>query len=103
MNQRLVGGGDLPTARRVVGQAVLLGVGFGVLGGVAAELGLPGLFRLLGLPEQEAEYAVRYLRPLAALLPSPGLLPPPPPATNMCAGTSGCWLLLKCSATRASA
>ena len=66
---RLVGGGDLPTARRAVGQAVLLGVGFGALGGVVAELGLPGLFRLLGLPETEAGYAVRYLRPLAALLP----------------------------------
>ena len=66
---RLVGGGDLPTARRAVGQAVLLGVAFGVVGGVAAELGLPGLFRLLRLPATEAEYAVRYLRPLAALLP----------------------------------
>ncbi len=66
---RLVGGGDLATARRAVGQAVLLGLAFGVVGGVAAELGLPGLFRLLQLPETEAGYAVRYLRPLAALLP----------------------------------
>jgi putative MATE family efflux protein len=66
---RLVGGGDLATARRAVGQAVLLGVGFGAAGGVAAELGLPGLFRLLGLPPEEAGFAVSYLRPLAGLLP----------------------------------
>ena len=66
---RLVGAGDLPTARRAVGQAVLLGLGFGVVGGVAAELGLPALFRLLGLPATESDFAVRYLRPLAALLP----------------------------------
>lgn len=66
---RLVGGGDMATARRSVGQAVLLGIGFGILGGVVAELGLPGLFRLLGLADAQATYAVRYLRPLAALLP----------------------------------
>ena len=66
---RLVGGGDLPTASRAVGQAILLAIAFGTAASVAGLLGLPLFVSTLGLSGFGATVAVDYLLPLAGLLP----------------------------------
>lgn len=66
---RFVGAGDLPLARRATGQAVVLAVGFGVVGSAAGLLGLPSLVAALQLSGESAGYCVAYLTPLALLLP----------------------------------
>ena len=65
---RFVGAGDLPLARHATGQAVLLAAVFGILGSVAALLGLPSLIETLQLKGDAAHYCVTFLTPLAALL-----------------------------------
>lgn len=66
---RFVGAGDLPLARRATAQCVLLAVGFGLVGTAAALLGLPALVAALQLSGDAADYCVRFLTPLALLLP----------------------------------
>ncbi|HUR53714.1 MAG TPA: MATE family efflux transporter [Gemmataceae bacterium] len=65
---RLVGAGDWAGARRATGQAVILAVGFGLLGTVAGLLGLPRLVAALNLTGDSAKFCVEFLTPLAILL-----------------------------------
>lgn len=65
---RFVGAGDLALARRATGQAVLLAVVFGILGTAAGLPALPALVSALQLTGDAADYCVRFLTPLAALL-----------------------------------
>ncbi len=65
---RLVGAGDWESAQRATAQAVLLAIGFGVLGSVAGLLGLPWLVAALQLTGDSAAFCIRYLTPLAILL-----------------------------------
>ncbi len=65
---RFVGGGNWLLAERATGQAVTLGVAFGLAGTAAALVGLPTLVAALRLDGPAAEYAVDFLTPLAALL-----------------------------------
>ncbi|MGL6095873.1 MAG: MATE family efflux transporter, partial [Fimbriiglobus sp.] len=66
---RLVGAGDLDTARRVTGQALGLSAAFGLVGAAAAFAFMADFVRILRLPEPAAGFAVEYLMPLAGLLP----------------------------------
>ena len=66
---RLVGGRDLPLARRAAGQALLLAAAFGLLGAAVGLTAMPTLMRVLNLKGEGAAYAVEYLTPLAGLLP----------------------------------
>jgi len=66
---RLIGGGDVATASRAVGQALLLAMLFGVAASTAGLFGLPAFISLLGLSGDGARVAVEYLLPLAGLLP----------------------------------
>lgn len=66
---RLVGGRDLPLARRAAGQAVLLAAAFGLLGTAIGLTAMPTLMRVVNLEGDGGRYAVEYLTPLAALLP----------------------------------
>ncbi|MBX9623944.1 MAG: MATE family efflux transporter [Gemmataceae bacterium] len=66
---RFVGAGDWALARRATAQSVLLAVAFGVIGTVAALLGLPALIAALRLSGDAADSCVRFLTPLAVLLP----------------------------------
>lgn len=66
---RFVGANNLDLARRATAQSVLLAVAFGLVGSVAALLGLPGLVALLQLSGDAADVCVRFLTPLAVLLP----------------------------------
>ncbi len=65
---RFVGAGDWAMANRATGQALLLAVGFGVVGAVAAVLGLPSLVDALQLKGDSARVCIEFLMPLAALL-----------------------------------
>ena len=65
---RFVGGGDWEGAKRATGQSVVLAVGFGLFGTVAAFLGLPSLVAALRLSGDAAALCVEYLTPLTALL-----------------------------------
>ena len=66
---RLVGAGDRATASRAAAQALALALGFGLLAFAASLVGLRQFVALLRLEGGGADYAVAYLRPLAALLP----------------------------------
>ena len=66
---RAIGARDLPLAWRVTAQAVFLAGFFGLLGTVAAGVGLPGLMHLLQLEGLTARFAIAFLTPLAWLLP----------------------------------
>jgi putative MATE family efflux protein len=66
---RLVGAGDLETARRVTGQALGLAAAFGLLGAAAGFAFMGDFVRILQLPDPAAGFAVEYLKPLAGLLP----------------------------------
>ena len=66
---RFVGAGDRVLARRATAQCLLLAVGFGLVGTAAALLGLPALVAALQLSGDAADYCVRFLTPLALLLP----------------------------------
>src|SRR3954463_14016397 len=57
---RFVGAGDFAMAKHATGQAVLLAVVFGVLGTVAAVLGLPGLIDALRLKGDAATVCVEF-------------------------------------------
>lgn len=65
---RLVGAGDWTSARRATGQAVLLGIGFGILGTISGVFGLRGLIGLIGPSGPAGEHCLAFLMPLAALL-----------------------------------
>ncbi|HSQ57142.1 MAG TPA: MATE family efflux transporter [Gemmata sp.] len=65
---RFVGARDLPLASHATGQAVFLGVAFGLLGSVGGLIGLPNLIALLQLTGDTARYCTQFLQPLAALL-----------------------------------
>jgi Na+-driven multidrug efflux pump len=65
---RLVGAGDWATARRATGQAVLLGLAFGLLGSLAGLLWLRPLITAIGPTGLAADHCVAFLTPLAALL-----------------------------------
>ena len=66
---RLVGGRDLPLARRAAGQAVLLAAAFGLFGTAVGLTAMPALMGAVNLGGNGGRYAVEYLTPLAALLP----------------------------------
>jgi len=68
MVARFVGGGDWPAARRATGQAVLLGVAFGILGTLAGVFGLRTLIGLIGPSGLAGEHCIAFLMPLAILL-----------------------------------
>src|SRR3954469_17092321 len=61
---RSVGGGNWATARHATGQAVLLAAVFGLLGTLAAFIGLPHLMVALDLHGDAPIIATQYLRPL---------------------------------------
>lgn len=65
---RFVGARDFPLAHRAVGQAVCLGIAFGLLASLAGVFGLPSLIAMLQLKGDAADYAVQFLMPLAVLL-----------------------------------
>jgi putative MATE family efflux protein len=65
---RLVGAGDWNLARRASGQAVLLGIAFGLIGTIAGIFGLQTLVGIIGPPGLAAEHCVTFLMPLAILL-----------------------------------
>lgn len=65
---RLVGAGDWATARRATGQAVLLGLVFGLIGSAAGLLWLRPLIAAVGPPGVAGDHCVAFLTPLAALL-----------------------------------
>jgi Na+-driven multidrug efflux pump len=65
---RFVGAGDRRGANHATGQSILLAVAFGLLGSLAALLGLPALIAALQLTGAAADYCVDFLTPLAALL-----------------------------------
>ena len=65
---RFVGGGDWPTARRATGQAVLLGIAFGLIGTLAGLFGLRSLIEAVGPPGLAGEHCIEFLTPLAILL-----------------------------------
>lgn len=65
---RLVGAGEWATARRATGQAVLLGLAFGLVGSIAGLLWLRPLIAAIGPSGSAADYSVAFLTPLAALL-----------------------------------
>ena len=65
---RFVGAADWGMANRATGQAILLAVFFGVVGAVAAVIGLPALIDALRLTGDAARVCVEFLLPLAALL-----------------------------------
>jgi putative MATE family efflux protein len=66
---RFVGAGDWRGACHAIGQSVLLALGFGLVGTVAALLGLPALVEALRLTGDTAALCVTFLTPLAILLP----------------------------------
>ncbi|MFO0821688.1 MAG: MATE family efflux transporter [Gemmataceae bacterium] len=65
---RFIGASEFPLAHRALGQAVFLGIVFGLLGTFVGVLGLSWLIALLQLQGDAATYAVQFLTPLAALL-----------------------------------
>jgi putative MATE family efflux protein len=65
---RFVGAGDWSLARRATGQSILLGIAFGLLGTIAALLGLPALIDALKLTGDSAHFCTEFLTPLAILL-----------------------------------
>lgn len=66
---RFIGGGDHGGADRAVGQSVFLGFVFGLAGSAAALIGLPSLIAALQLTGDAADFCLRFLTPLAILLP----------------------------------
>ena len=66
---RMIGANNPSEASRAAGQAILLALTFGLLGTLAAMVGLPTMVGWLGLEGDVAAFAVTYLRPLAGLLP----------------------------------
>jgi putative MATE family efflux protein len=65
---RCVGAGDWRTAVRATHQAIILAAAVGLAGSIFGLVALPQLVQLMGLAGDAAEYAVRYLRPMVALL-----------------------------------
>ncbi|WP_439624807.1 MATE family efflux transporter [Gemmata sp.] len=65
---RFVGARDFALAHRVTGQAIMLGAALGLVGTIAALLGLPHLVGALQLTGNAAAAAVEFLTPLAVLL-----------------------------------
>ncbi|AMV23898.1 Multidrug export protein MepA [Gemmata sp. SH-PL17] len=65
---RFVGAKDWALAQHATGQSVVLAVVFGLLGTVAALLGLPSLIEALKLTGDAAHLCVEFLTPLAVLL-----------------------------------
>lgn len=65
---RFVGARDFALARHATGQAVVLGIAFGLLGTAGGVLGLPWLISALQLEGESARYCTEFLTPLAAML-----------------------------------
>jgi len=65
---RFVGAGDTSLAHRATGQAILLGITFGLIGSLAGVFGLPSLIAALQLRGDAGVYAVQFLMPLAVML-----------------------------------
>jgi putative MATE family efflux protein len=65
---RFVGAGEWTDARKATGQAVLLGIAFGLIGTLAGVLGLRPLIDLVGPPAKAGEHCLTFLMPLAFLL-----------------------------------
>ena len=65
---RFVGAGDWATAQKATGQAVVLAIGFGLIGSLAGLLGLRSLIGLVGPSGLAAEHCVAFLTPLVVLL-----------------------------------
>lgn len=65
---RFVGAQDFALAKHATGQAVVLGIVFGLLGTVGGLLGLPWLVSALQLEGESARYCTEFLTPLAAML-----------------------------------
>ncbi|MDB5306117.1 MAG: mepA [Gemmataceae bacterium] len=65
---RFVGAGNRAGACHATGQAVLLGLLFGIGGSAAGLLWLPSLIAAVGPPGSAAGYCLTFLTPLAALL-----------------------------------
>jgi len=65
---RFVGAGDFSLAHRATGQAILLGITFGLIGSISGVLGLRSLVAALQLHGDAAEYAAQFLMPLAVML-----------------------------------
>ncbi|MBA4189339.1 MAG: MATE family efflux transporter [Planctomycetaceae bacterium] len=65
---RFVGAKDFSLAHRATGQAICLGIAFGLIGTVSGVLGLPYLVAALQLHGDAATYAIQFLMPLAAML-----------------------------------
>jgi putative MATE family efflux protein len=65
---RFVGAGDWSLANRATGQAILLALGFGLLGTAMGMVGLPTLMGWIGLQDRSSDIAVKYLYPLAGIL-----------------------------------
>jgi putative MATE family efflux protein len=66
---RFFGAKDFVLANRAAGQAAVLAAAFGLMGTTAGLLFIPDLTGLLELPGQSPDFAVRYLTPLACVLP----------------------------------
>ena len=66
---RLIGSNQPADANKALGQSLLLAGAFGVLATILALSGLPTLVGWLNLEGNAADWAVRYLTPLAILLP----------------------------------
>ena len=66
---RLIGSHDRLLANKAMGQSLLLAGGFGLLATMLTLLGLPTFIGWLNLHGNAADWAVRYLTPLAILLP----------------------------------
>ena len=66
---RLIGGNERRLANQAMGQSLLLAGLFGLLASLLALLGLPTFISLLNLHGNAADWAVRYLTPLAISLP----------------------------------
>jgi putative MATE family efflux protein len=65
---RFVGAADWALARRATAQAIVLAFAFGLLGSIAAVIGLPWLIEALQLTGPAARYCNTFLTPLAVLL-----------------------------------
>ena len=65
---RMVGAKEFPTANRAAGQAILLALGFGLVGTVTALVGLPYLLAAVKLDPAARAVAIEYLTPLACIL-----------------------------------
>lgn len=65
---RMVGAKEMATANRAAGQAILLAAGFGLMGTLAAFVGLPLLLAAVQLDAASRSIAMEYMAPLLCIL-----------------------------------